>query len=47
MNAASIRIAMLTIMAAATAAAESTVRAPLQPALERKPAASHTSYCAV
>ena len=35
----SIRIAMLTIMAAASGAAQSTARAALQPALERKPAA--------
>src|SRR5437879_3423586 len=39
MKAVSIRIAMLTIMAAASAVAQSTVRAALQPALERKPAA--------
>ena len=39
MNAVSIRITMLTIMAAASAIAQSTVRAALQPALERKPAA--------
>jgi cytochrome c biogenesis protein CcmG/thiol:disulfide interchange protein DsbE len=39
MNAVSIRIAMLSIMAAASAVAQSTVRAPLQPAPERKPAA--------
>ena len=39
MNTVSIRIAMLTTMAAASAAAQSTVRVPLQPGLERKPAA--------
>jgi peroxiredoxin len=39
MNAVSIRIAMLSIMAAASAVAQSTVRAPLLPAPERKPAA--------
>jgi peroxiredoxin len=39
MNAMSIRIAILTIIAAASAVAQSTVRAALQPALERKPAA--------
>ena len=39
MNAVSIRIAMLTTMAAASAVAQSTVRAALQPALERRPAA--------
>jgi len=38
-NTVSIRIAMLTIMAAASAVAQSAVRATLQPALERKPAA--------
>jgi cytochrome c biogenesis protein CcmG/thiol:disulfide interchange protein DsbE len=39
MNAVSIRIAILTITAAASAGAQSTVRAALQPAPERKPAA--------
>jgi peroxiredoxin len=39
MNAVSIRIAMLTIIAAASAVAQPTVRAALQPALERKQAA--------
>jgi thiol-disulfide isomerase/thioredoxin len=38
-NTVCIRIATLTIMASASAAAQSTVRATLQPALERKPAA--------
>ena len=39
MNTVSIRIVMLTITAAASAFAQSTVRAALQPAPERKPAA--------
>jgi peroxiredoxin len=39
MNAVSIRIAILTITAAASAGAQTTVRAALQPAPERKPAA--------
>ena len=39
MNAVSIRITMLTMLAAASAGAQSTVRAALQPVLERKPAA--------
>ena len=39
MNALSIRVAMVTMVAAASAVAQSTVRAALQPALERKPAA--------
>ncbi len=39
MNAVPVRIAMVTMLAAASAIAQSTVRAALQPALERKPAA--------
>src|SRR5712692_8571091 len=38
MNAVSIRVTMLTILAAASAGAQSMVRAALQPVLERKPA---------
>jgi peroxiredoxin len=41
-NTVSIRIAMLTITAAASAAAQSNIRVTLQPALERKPAADFT-----
>lgn len=39
MNAVAMRIALLTVATAASAVAQSTVRAALQPALERKPAA--------
>ena len=39
MNAAPVRVAMVTILAAANAIAQSTVPASLQLALERKPAA--------